>query len=152
MIESKNKVENLMNLVMQLRKVCNHPELFERRPANSPFMFQEIYYYTGFTPIKNGDIKLLPYNSKNPIEFFVPKLVYDEMIYFEEPIEKRNKRLLNIFTPNNMANSSGFSCLRMTNISYGEIEQCLLEDQLFTFILLMHWFKRNPYTSNFSTK
>lgn len=67
MMESKNKVENLMNLVMQLRKVCNHPELFERRPANSPFMFQEIYYYTGFTPIKSGDIKLIPYNCRNPI-------------------------------------------------------------------------------------
>lgn len=31
MLESKTKVENLMNLVMQLRKVCNHPELFQRR-------------------------------------------------------------------------------------------------------------------------
>lgn len=39
-MESKAKVENLMNLVMQLRKVCNHPELFERRPPLSPFMFQ----------------------------------------------------------------------------------------------------------------
>ena len=28
MADSKLKVENLMNLVMQLRKVCNHPELF----------------------------------------------------------------------------------------------------------------------------
>lgn len=28
---------NLMNLVMQFRKVCNHPDLFERRDAKSPF-------------------------------------------------------------------------------------------------------------------
>ena len=28
--ESKQKMENLMNLVMQFRKVCNHPDLFER--------------------------------------------------------------------------------------------------------------------------
>ncbi|ESO06198.1 hypothetical protein HELRODRAFT_106049 [Helobdella robusta] len=27
---------NLMNIVMQLRKVCNHPELFERREVKSP--------------------------------------------------------------------------------------------------------------------
>ena len=54
MFESKSKVENLMNLVMQLRKVCNHPELFERRPARSPFLFQEQYYYTGYTPIRSG--------------------------------------------------------------------------------------------------
>jgi DNA helicase INO80 len=54
MFESKAKVENLMNLVMQLRKVCNHPELFERRPARSPFSFQELYYYTGHIPIRAG--------------------------------------------------------------------------------------------------
>ena len=29
---------SLMNLVMQFRKVCNHPELFERRDAKSPFL------------------------------------------------------------------------------------------------------------------
>ncbi|KAK2584287.1 hypothetical protein KPH14_006689 [Odynerus spinipes] len=33
----KNFTSNLMNLVMQFRKVCNHPELFERRDAKSPF-------------------------------------------------------------------------------------------------------------------
>ncbi|CAK1545627.1 unnamed protein product [Leptosia nina] len=33
----KNFTSNLMNLVMQFRKVCNHPELFERRDVRSPF-------------------------------------------------------------------------------------------------------------------
>lgn len=32
----KSVTSNLMNLVMQFRKVCNHPELFERRDARSP--------------------------------------------------------------------------------------------------------------------
>ncbi|KAH8406673.1 hypothetical protein KR222_002340, partial [Zaprionus bogoriensis] len=36
-ILDKNFTSNLMNLVMQFRKVCNHPELFERRDAKSPF-------------------------------------------------------------------------------------------------------------------
>ncbi|KOC66120.1 Putative DNA helicase Ino80 [Habropoda laboriosa] len=40
----KNFTSNLMNLVMQFRKVCNHPELFERRDARSPlFMHTEFY-------------------------------------------------------------------------------------------------------------
>lgn len=30
----------LMNIVMQLRKVCNHPETFERRDPVAPFQFQ----------------------------------------------------------------------------------------------------------------
>uniref|UniRef100_A0A2M4CXS2 Chromatin-remodeling ATPase INO80 n=1 Tax=Anopheles darlingi TaxID=43151 RepID=A0A2M4CXS2_ANODA len=33
----RNFTSNLMNLVMQFRKVCNHPELFERRDVRSPF-------------------------------------------------------------------------------------------------------------------
>jgi DNA helicase INO80 len=39
---SKAKVENLMNLVMQFRKVCNHPDLFERRLGKIPFSFQKL--------------------------------------------------------------------------------------------------------------
>ena len=35
---------SLMNLVMQFRKVCNHPELFERRDARSPFAMNTIEY------------------------------------------------------------------------------------------------------------
>ena len=31
-------VSSLMNLVMQFRKVCNHPELFERREAKTPLL------------------------------------------------------------------------------------------------------------------
>lgn len=36
----KNFTSNLMNLVMQFRKVCNHPDLFERRDAKSPFVMK----------------------------------------------------------------------------------------------------------------
>jgi SNF2 family DNA or RNA helicase len=33
---------SLMNLLMQLRKVCNHPDLFAGRPVRSPFFMQPI--------------------------------------------------------------------------------------------------------------
>lgn len=39
MRESKDKAKNLMNLVMQFRKVCNHPELFERKQVESSLLF-----------------------------------------------------------------------------------------------------------------
>lgn len=51
----KNFTSSLMNLVMQFRKVCNHPELFERRDAKSPL------YMTY-------------------IEYVIPRLVYHECI------------------------------------------------------------------------
>lgn len=41
----KNFTSNLMNLVMQFRKVCNHPELFERRDVKSPFAMQVDDYH-----------------------------------------------------------------------------------------------------------
>ncbi|KAM8704251.1 hypothetical protein ACLKA7_008795 [Drosophila subpalustris] len=52
-ILDRNFTSNLMNLVMQFRKVCNHPELFERRDARSPF-------------------------SMRCAEFVVPRLVFDD--------------------------------------------------------------------------
>lgn len=34
-----------MNVLMQLRKVCNHPDLFEPRSIESPFIMQETVRY-----------------------------------------------------------------------------------------------------------
>lgn len=38
--DNSDRNSKLMNLVMQLRKVCNHPETFERRVPQSPMQFQ----------------------------------------------------------------------------------------------------------------
>ncbi|RZF37180.1 hypothetical protein LSTR_LSTR009705 [Laodelphax striatellus] len=45
---------NLMNLVMQFRKVCNHPELFERREAKSPFFMRCLDYVIPQLIFKEG--------------------------------------------------------------------------------------------------
>ena len=34
----------MMNVLMQLRKVCNHPDLFEPRPILTPFVSTQIVY------------------------------------------------------------------------------------------------------------
>lgn len=36
---------SIMNVLMQLRKVCNHPDLFEARTIESPFIMQERIAY-----------------------------------------------------------------------------------------------------------
>jgi DNA helicase INO80 len=77
--QSKGKLENLMNLVMQFRKVCNHPELFERRIAKSPMIFRKNPNIS--MPIAQvlSTLPLVrPYN-RSPINFILPKLVYDEL-------------------------------------------------------------------------
>ncbi len=66
---------HLMNLVMQFRKVCNHPELFERSDTISPFCFQEF----DFSSTPTATPKTVPYvgpPSVNPISLKIPKLLY----------------------------------------------------------------------------
>lgn len=121
MFESKAKVENLMNLVMQLRKVCNHPQLFERRPAISPFLFQDMYYYTGYIPIRAGDIKILSFSSKNPISLSYPKIAYDDFNKYNLQRDVNNKRLLNIFTVKNQQLNSTFSIIKLLGLSSSEV-------------------------------
>lgn len=80
MLDSKLKVENLMNLVMQFRKVCNHPELFERRTVKSPFLFQTSTYCKDAKAPVLKQIKEVFYNVTSPLIFQLPKLVFDEVI------------------------------------------------------------------------
>lgn len=37
---------SVINVLMQLRKVCNHPNLFEVRPTVSPFQMEAIELFT----------------------------------------------------------------------------------------------------------
>ena len=37
---------SVINVLMQLRKVCNHPDLFEPRPVHSPFITEGICFVT----------------------------------------------------------------------------------------------------------
>lgn len=37
---------SVINILMQLRKVCNHPNLFDPRPIQSPFITKPIVFYT----------------------------------------------------------------------------------------------------------
>jgi DNA helicase INO80 len=74
---SKAKMENLMNLVMQFRKVCNHPDLFERRMGKIPFTFCKMQ--TGM--LQNMSLVTKPdifIANTNPISFELPQLIYDE--------------------------------------------------------------------------
>ncbi|KDQ19928.1 hypothetical protein BOTBODRAFT_101773 [Botryobasidium botryosum FD-172 SS1] len=65
---------SLMNLVMQFRKVCNHPELFERADVTAPLAFSTFGQALG--KIRDGDVLYCPYSTRNPIEFSIPELFY----------------------------------------------------------------------------
>lgn len=56
-VVDKNFTSNLMNLVMQFRKVCNHPDLFERRDAKSPFVMKSLDYDIARQIYENSNIQ-----------------------------------------------------------------------------------------------
>uniref|UniRef100_A0A670Z2E9 Snf2 related CREBBP activator protein n=1 Tax=Pseudonaja textilis TaxID=8673 RepID=A0A670Z2E9_PSETE len=57
---------NVINILMQLRKVCNHPNLFDPRPIHSPFIMEGICFNTAslvlhafdYDPFKNVDLDI----------------------------------------------------------------------------------------------
>ena len=63
-----------MNLVMQFRKVCNHPELFERADVVAPFSFSNFGRSRNLA--REGDFLDLPYSVRNPIQISIPTLFY----------------------------------------------------------------------------
>lgn len=114
-VDSKVKVKNLMNLVMQFRKVCNHPELFERHLGKNPLFFSNLIGKNNSDSLcmNNGPVNsneesiFLNFNLKNALEYKIPKLIYDEM-YFER------------FLPNkNHLNNSDYNLYTQTNKELG---------------------------------
>ncbi|KAG9120325.1 putative DNA helicase ino80, partial [Ceratobasidium sp. 392] len=67
-----DSARSLMNLVMQFRKVCNHPELFERADVVAPFSFTT-FSQSGIIS-REGDLLYCPDSVRNPIRFEVPTL------------------------------------------------------------------------------
>lgn len=76
---NEKKILNLMNIVIQLRKVCNHPELFERNEGTSYLYFGDIPNTLLAPPF--GELDDIPYSGgHNPITYQIPKLVYEDFI------------------------------------------------------------------------
>lgn len=107
----KNFTSNLMNLVMQFRKVCNHPELFERRDIRSPFT--------------------LPKQ-----EYQMPRLVYNELRIHRMYPSKRHLlyNMFSIFKAENIhrrvlpeePETDGLSFLRFVDLSPSDVEKVTL--------------------------
>lgn len=106
----KNFTSNLMNLVMQFRKVCNHPELFERRDVKSPFSLPKLEYQMPRLIFEARLHKSIP--SKNHI-------IYNKLNIFKaENIQRR--------LTDELDTHDGLSFLKFINMTPGEIEKITL--------------------------
>ncbi|KAI0778036.1 SNF2 family N-terminal domain-containing protein [Trametes elegans] len=118
-----DSARSLMNLVMQFRKVCNHPELFERADVVAPFSFSE---FGRSGPLnREGDFVQLPYSTRNPIEYTIPKLFYED------------GGLLDVPTEDSFMRTGDGPLARMMNIwSTDAISRSLNEDEQSAFAFL----------------
>lgn len=122
----------LMNLVMQFRKVCNHPDLFERAEVSSPYSFG--YFAETASFVREGSEVAVGYSTRSLINYDLPSLVWTEggRLSKAGPDNQkagwRNKALnhmMNIWTPENVRDSASdnkaFSWLRFADMSAGDV-------------------------------
>lgn len=123
--------QTLMNLVMQFRKVCNHPDLFERAETRSPLSFAAFADTVSF--MREGQNISLYYTSRNHIQYSIPRLVYrEERLDLPGPNTRAGFRkrhldnLMNMWTSDYIHSSvysdqnSAFSWLRFIDVSPNE--------------------------------
>jgi DNA helicase INO80 len=132
----------LMNLVMQFRKVCNHPDLFERAEVTAPYSFN--YFAETASFVREGSTVNVGYSTQSLINFELPSLVWTQGGRLNKPSSDnlkagwRNKALnhmMNIWTPehvrDNAQESKAFSWLRFADTSPGDVYRAT-HDSLFT--------------------
>ncbi|KAI5318254.1 hypothetical protein L3X38_037962 [Prunus dulcis] len=110
---NEKKILNLMNIVIQLRKVCNHPELFERSEGSTYLYFGEIPNSLLAPPF--GELEDVHYSGgQNPITYPIPKLFYQEILQSSEIFcsavrhgvyRESFEKYFNVFSPENVHRS-----------------------------------------------
>lgn len=108
------EVESIMNVVMQFRKVCNHPDLFERADTKSAFVFGDYAKIPGLEGQLNlgrdaNDIQsYINYSTKNLIDYDLPKLLYEDLMVpnweNDNGLTQKDlliKKMFNIWDPSN---------------------------------------------------
>ncbi|KAI1764653.1 hypothetical protein GGR53DRAFT_306736 [Hypoxylon sp. FL1150] len=129
----------LMNLVMQFRKVCNHPDLFERADTTSPFFSG--YFAETASFVREGNNVPVGYSTRSLIDYQLPRLVWTEggRLYKAGKDNAvagfRNKylnHLMNIWAPDNVRESTSgtdaFSFLRFADASPQEVYKASHQD------------------------
>ena len=130
----------LMNLVMQFRKVCNHPDLFERAETTSPLSVA--YWAETASFLREGPFVNVGYSTRSLIVYTVPRLVHRQDGRLSLP-DRNNPQvgfrgryldhLMNVWAPEHVKQSASeqngaFSWLRFVRLSAGEVSATFHRD------------------------
>ncbi|KAM9898141.1 hypothetical protein OXX79_006468 [Metschnikowia pulcherrima] len=111
---------------MQFRKVCNHPDLFERADVYSSFAFGKFAETGSF--LRETELEMA-YTLQNSISFDIPTRVYNDLLApgIDNDVGTRNKVLekFNIYSPENVLDDKlhNFSWLNFVNTSPAELKK-----------------------------
>ncbi|KEI41892.1 uncharacterized protein L969DRAFT_91363 [Mixia osmundae IAM 14324] len=72
--EDDDSAKRLLNLIMQMRKLCNHPELFQRADVTGSWSFCS--FNSTLSLMRDPDTLVVPYAATSPIKYRLPKLLY----------------------------------------------------------------------------
>ncbi|XP_037942615.1 chromatin-remodeling ATPase INO80-like [Teleopsis dalmanni] len=123
----RNFTSNLMNLVMQFRKVCNHPELFERRDVKSPFAMRCQEYVMPRLVYDDGVLKTALPSKRHLLynRFLIYKAEHVHRSMFSEPkannIQKSGENYSR-YIDLNVSDDCCFSFTRLSDISPKNLE------------------------------
>ena len=156
--DSKLKVTNLMNLVIQFRKVCNHPELFERNIGKVPFTFKELINSNDsnsiFT-ILNGE-QYLRINESPGINYIIPKMIYDlcyDKYNYRKFIPKKLFLCEDINIEYNYTNNkdtnSLFNIFHLLEMSLFQIKQLLSNGEFISQLFLYNYFAKKKIINSY---
>ena len=76
---AEGRYMSVINILMQLRKVCNHPDLFDPRPIVSSFVSDPIHYHVPSIVFNLNDESIL--EKLNNIFFYQQSLADQEFLY-----------------------------------------------------------------------
>ncbi|KAJ9100566.1 hypothetical protein QFC21_003610 [Naganishia friedmannii] len=131
--DTSTKRNALMNVVMQFRKVCNHPELFERADVTAPLSFST---FSSSGDLLREQSLYLPDSCENPICVQLPRILWEDGGILRRPSEQGRagfetrylQNLMNIWSPDNVVASfkdsdSAFSFLALTKDSISDLSR-----------------------------
>lgn len=130
----------LMNLVMQFRKVCNHPDLFERADTTSPVSFS--YFAETASFLREGHNIEVGYSVRSLVQYSLPRLLAQKegRIYLPGPendtvgaVRHLKENRLSLFAPYDIEKRSSrgtgiFSWLPFTNLSSSHVANTARKD------------------------
>ena len=145
--------DKLMNIVMQFRKVCNHPALYHHRSILSPILFSHPHHFA-VTRAHGLSSSLEVYSTAaspfaSPIDFPLPRAVFDAT---SQPLRSALlHQRLSVFSPEHIHHSlwpsampdgfteeclsSPFSFSRFCSLSAAELSFLLTADPLLLYLL-----------------